>query len=426
MPLDSVLQALIMLAMVLVGSVLVGNLFRRIKQPAVVGVIFFGLLIGTILAASPPSMKSVLLSATSKSLIEAVGQAGLLLLMFLVGIELRTYGKSGGRSAHWQLVSSVAIPIVVGVAAAWPFAHRLVGPDRNPLHGGLFVGVALSVTAVPVLALLMKDLGVKAPIPGVALRTAVATDATAWVLVTVLIVATTHLHSVSVTALCVGVALLFTVIFVLPRIAQRWFQGSQQTAPLVVAMFACAIVGGAATQEFGFHPAIGAVIAGLFFPAGVANEASQRALATVADVLVPAFFVSSALSVPLQVLADLFRWSGLLCLLTLTIAAFGSKIAVGVLSGRMQRWPVKRSAELGVLLNCRGVTELAIATVGLQSQLIGPYAFAMLCAIAILTTAATAPLYRAINNRARVHASRAAVHEVSAPEGVGLMVPAWA
>jgi Kef-type K+ transport system membrane component KefB len=123
MPLGNPLQALIMLAVVLIGSVLVGNLFRRIKQPAVVGVIFFGILMGTILAVSPHSIKSVLLSGTSKSLIDAVGQAGLLLLMFLVGIELRTYSKSSERSPLWQLVPCVAIPIVVCAAAAWPFAH---------------------------------------------------------------------------------------------------------------------------------------------------------------------------------------------------------------------------------------------------------------------------------------------------------------
>jgi Kef-type K+ transport system membrane component KefB len=66
----------------------------------------------------------------------------------------------------------------------------------------------------------------------------------------------------------------------------------------------------------------------------------------------------------------------------------------------MQRWPLATSAQLGVLLNCRGVTELAIASIGLQAHLIGPYAFAMLCALAIVTTAVTAPLYTAINNRA--------------------------
>ena len=412
MPLGNVLQALIMLAVVLLGSVFVGNLFRRIKQPAVVGVIFFGLLLGTIMALLPHSIKSVLLSATSKSLIEDVGQAGLLLLLFLVGIELRSYSKTTERSPLWQLVPCVVIPIVVCAAAAFPFAHRLVGPDQNPLHVWLFVGVALSVTAVPVLVLIMKDLGVPAPIPGVALRIAVTADAAAWALVTVLILVTTDLSSVSVPALCVGGGLLFTVMFVLPRIVQRLFRDSPRGAPFVVAMFAYVLIGAAATQVFGLHPALGAVVAGLFFPAGLASEASERALASVADMLIPAFFVSSALSVPLQVLADLFRWSSLVCLVTLTVAAFCSKLAVGLVAGRMQRWPRATSAELGVLLNCRGVTELAIASIGLQAHLIGPYAFAMLCALAIVTTAVTAPLYRVIDSRvtrARLDVSRAEV-----------------
>ena len=183
MPLGNVLQALIVLAVVLVGSVFVGNLFRRIRQPAVVGVIFFGLLLGTLLAISPHSINSALLSPTSKSLIDAVGQAGLLLLLFLVGIELRSYSKTTTeRSPLWQLLPCVLIPVVICAAAAFPFAHRLVGPDHNPLHVWLFVGVALSVTAVPVLVLIMKDLGVAVPIPGVALRIAVATDAAAWAL----------------------------------------------------------------------------------------------------------------------------------------------------------------------------------------------------------------------------------------------------
>ena len=244
-----------------------------------------------------------------------MGQAGLLLLLFLVGIELRSYSKTTERSPLWQLLPCVLIPVVVCAAAAFPFAHRLVGPDHNPLHVWLFVGVALSVTAVPVLVLIIKDLGVVAPIPGVALRIAVATDAAAWALVTVLILVTTDLSAVSVTGAVCGRRLLFTVIFVLPRIVQRLFRDSHQGAPFVVAMFAYVLVGAAATQMFGLHPALGAVLAGLFFPAGLANEASQRALAAVADMLIPAFFVSSALSVPLQVLADLFRWGSLVCLL---------------------------------------------------------------------------------------------------------------
>src|SRR5271156_3992879 len=113
MPLGNALHTLIMLAAVSVGSVFVGNLFRRINQPAVVGVILFGIVVGTILTASSPSMKSVLLSGTTKFLIETVGYAGLLLLMFSVGIELRAYSKSGERSPRWQLVPCVLAPIVI-------------------------------------------------------------------------------------------------------------------------------------------------------------------------------------------------------------------------------------------------------------------------------------------------------------------------
>jgi Kef-type K+ transport system membrane component KefB len=277
----------------------------------------------------------------------------------------------------------------------------------------LFVGVALGVTAVPVLVLLTRDLGVPAPIPGSALRIAITADATAWALVTALVVLNKDLSAVSVPELCVGVALLVAVMFPLPQIVRWVFQGSQQSGAIVLAMFAYALAGGTATQVLGIHPAIGAVIAGLFFPAGLVNEASQKALATVADIIIPAFFVSAVLSVPLQTLADLCQWSGLLFLLTLTIAAFVAKFSVGLLAGRMKRWPLSSSAELGVLLNCRGVSELAMASVGLQSHLIGHYGFAIIFALALLTTAMIATLYRAINTVARARKSRVDVQEVS-------------
>src|SRR6201986_4212807 len=182
MPPGDSLQALIILAVVLIGSVFFGNLFRRIKQPAVAGEIFFGIVMGTILALTPDSIKSVLLSATSKSLIDAVGQAGLLLLMFLVGIELRTYSKSTSTevSPLGQLVPCVVAPIVGCAAAAVPFARQLVDPHGNSLQAWVFVGVALSGTAVPFSVVIIQDLGVPAPIPAVGLRIAVTADATAW------------------------------------------------------------------------------------------------------------------------------------------------------------------------------------------------------------------------------------------------------
>lgn len=112
--------------------------------------------------------------------------------------------------------------------------------------------------------------------------------------------------------------------------------------------------------------------------------------------LLPAFFVSAAMSVPLQALADQASWGGLVSLLVLTVAAFGSKLASGFAYGLLHRLPRRSSAGLGVLLNCRGVTEIAIASVGYQAGLISPFAFAVLCGLALVTTAVTAPLFRAL------------------------------
>ena len=164
MPLGNALQALIMLAVVLIGSVFFGNLFRRIAARGV-GVIFFGILMGTILALTPIPYSPCRFGDLESSM--PWGKRACC-YEFLVGIELRTYSKSTSteRSPLWQLVPCVAAPIVVCAAAAWPFAHQLVGPQGNSLHAWLFVGVALSVTAVPVLVLLMQDLEIPAPSQG--------------------------------------------------------------------------------------------------------------------------------------------------------------------------------------------------------------------------------------------------------------------
>ncbi len=407
MPLGNVLQSLIALVAILMGAVLIQHLFRRANQPGVVGLILYGIAIGAGLAALPQPLRVELLPEAARSVIDAAGETGLLMLMFVVSIELRLYSKTGERSRPGLLLPAVIIPIAVCAAASWPFASQLVVPGGSSFHAWLFMGAALGVTAVPVLVLLTQDLKVPVqPVPPVALSISVMTDAVAWAMVTVLIMANADLKAVSMSDLGAGAALLVTVTLVLPRIIRRFFLNAEHSASLVVVMFGYALLGSAGTQMLGLHPAVGAVIAGLSFPPGVANHVSQQAVSTIADVLIPAFFVSSVLSVPLH-LSDLLSRKSLVCLAVLTVAAFGSKLAVGLLAGKMLKWPLRYSGHLGALLNCRGVTQIAIAAVGLQAHLIGAYAFAMLFTLALVTTAVTAPLYRAIDRLGRPSASPA-------------------
>lgn len=406
MPLGSALQGLTLLVVVVLIALAAGDLFRRFGQPRVLGPIALGIAAGTAIAASSASVRAMLVPPTSKFLLEAAGTAGLLLLMFLVGSELRGLGKSGGVAFGWRSVPCVVLPIVICGLAAWPFAHRLGKPGDTEQFGWLFVGTALGVTAVPVLVTIIADLGIRsAPVARAAVHIAVVTDGFAWMLVTALVIVTTDLTTVSVTALTGGAALLMTVAVILPQVVERT-ELLRQGRPLLIVMVVSALAGAAATQFLGFHPAIGAVIAGFFFPAGLAEAAPRRTFTSIVDVLLPAFFVSSAMAVPLQALGDQVSWDALRCLVVLTVAAVASKLAAGAVFGALHGWQWRSSGRLGVLLNCRGVTEIAIATVGFQAGLISPLGFAALCGLAVVTTAATAPLYRVLARKDAYEISR--------------------
>lgn len=406
MPLGSALQGLTLSAVVVLIALAAGDLFRRFGQPRVLGPIALGIAAGTAIAASSASVRAMLVPPTSKFLLEAAGTAGLLLLMFLVGSELRGLGKSGDVAFGWRSVPCVVLPIVICGLAAWPFAHSLGKPGDTEQFGWLFVGTALGVTAVPVLVTIIADLGIRsAPVARAAVHIAVVTDGFAWMLVTALVIVTTDLTTVSVTALTGGAALLMTVAVILPQVVERT-ELLRQGRPLLIVMVVSALAGAAATQLLGFHPAIGAVIAGFFFPAGLAEAAPRRTFTSIVDVLLPAFFVSSAMAVPLQALGDQVSWDALRCLVVLTVAAVASKLAAGAVFGALHGWQWRSSGRLGVLLNCRGVTEIAMATVGFQAGLISPLGFAALCGLAVVTTAATAPLYRVLARKDAYEISR--------------------
>lgn len=217
------------------------------------------------------------LSGTSKFLVDAAGTGALLLLMFAVGVEFRTYRPPQGRpSRRWQLVLPVTLPIVLCGAAAWPFAPQLTAANGNPFYAWSFVGIALSVTAVPVLALVIDDLRIGSmPLSGATMRISVLTDGAAWTPVTIMLIATAR-HSSALEKLGTGIVLL-TAVVVLPRIINR-YSIFEENAARAIAMFACALTGASATQLLGLHPALGAVIAGYYFPAALTNPSAKQAL----------------------------------------------------------------------------------------------------------------------------------------------------
>lgn len=393
MPLGSALQGLTTLALVALGSLFAGRVMRRIGQPAVLGPIVLGLLSGSALAGTPESVRAVLVPESSRGILETAGTAGLLLLMFSVGVELRRAGRSGNTSIGWPLVPCVLLSVIVCAVAARPFADRIGHAGGG--FGWVFVGVALGVTAVPVLVLILQELDIAGtPVGRTALGISIGSDAFAWLVVTAMVVVS-HFTALSVPELATGAVLLAASILGAPALAQ-WAVPRGRLGPPVIVMGVSALVGAAATQLLGFHPAIGALVAGFCFPGPFIDAAAERTFSGLVDVLLPAFFVSVAMLVPLGTLGGHSGPRGAICAAILTLAAFASKMAAGLVYGATQRWPWWTSAGLGALLNCRGVTEIAIASVGFQAGLIGPSTFALLCYLAIVSTVVTTPLYRAL------------------------------
>lgn len=403
MPLGDALEGLTTLAVVVLGSLIIGNVFSRIGQPRVLGPITLGIAVGTVATACAEAFDVTLISDPSAHLLQDVGTAGLLLLMFSVGAELRGRRDTAHIPSNWRLMPSVLFPIAACTVIAWPFADLLVAPGTDSPFGWLFVGIALGVTAVPVLVLITKDLGIgDRTETQVALRVSVVTDGLAWMLVSALVITSTNIGTLSIPAVVSGAVLLVSVTVAVPQCIRR-FDPLNRGGPRVVMMVLATLAGAAATQFLGFDPAIGVIIAGFFFPDGSAEQGTQQTLAPVVEILLPAFFVISAISVPLQALRELASWPGFACVCALGMAAVLSKLGAGFIFGAVNRWHWRSSAGLGTLLNCRGVTEIAIATVGFHAGLISPYAFALLSALALLTTATTAPLYRAVHMRPRSH-----------------------
>ena len=297
--------------------------------------------------------------------------------------------------------------MIVCTLAVAPVARTLKGSAGSPLLTTLFLGIALAATAVPVLAVILRQLGVADErIPLLAMRIAVITDGIGWVLLTLLVVTVNSHSRPSVGLAGLGAAGVVVVVVAIPRVTRNFDGDRGDRGALVLLMFVCAVIGGVSAHLVGAHPAIGAAIAGFTFPPVGHRGAAHRALSAFADAVLPVFFVCTALAAPFQALSGLQGWANIGGLGLLVLAAFMSKLFAGTVTGFVLGWPRREGVALGILLNCRGVTEIAIASVGFQSGVINTFGFAALIIVAVLTTSTTGPLYRWAMLRENVKAQR--------------------
>lgn len=390
---------LLQLVVILGAARLLGLLLRFIGQPAVIGEMAAGLLLGPIVfGAVAPDAFHYVFAPKSRAGLESVAQLGLVFFMFIVGAELRlpTGARAQLISATWVGSLSVLLPMGLGILVAYPLYPLVSIPGVAFWPFALFVAAAMSITAFPVMARILKDRNMtQTAIGRLALTSAAVADVLAWVMLGLVVVLASSHDWNQLMRMLVGVALLMAIVFglfrpLLARLLNRYASdgkpGGALLAALLIGTFACAY----ATGYLGVHPVFGAFLFGACLPRDdrLLESLIERLEHVSVIVLMPVFFALAGLSTT----SDAFVQGGLGGLLLVLAVAILGKIVGGAVGARISGWTWSGSLAVGSLMNARGLMELIVMKVGLDIGVIGPRLFTMLLVMAIVTTLMTSPL----------------------------------
>lgn len=396
-PIDPLTRFLVAVAVILVVSHLFGELMRRLGQPPVLGEILGGLVLGpSALGLLWPEAAGWLFTADVLDSLGKAAQLGLVVFMFLLGCELRTDRIERPRTVGAAVLGGMGLPFVAGVGIALAAGHTLAGPGVSTTAHGLFLGLALAITALPVLARILVDLGLDdTGIGALSLSCAAIGDGVAWLVLTA-ILATTGLAGNGSVTTTVGLAVaLVLVTFLCVRHAVAVLVTRLRSEQLLtIVLVVGAIAFAALAQLIHLHPVIGAFLFGAAVPRNspVVGRISHQLQGFTLTILLPLFFAGVGLVTSVGLLgADLGHW---LVLAGVLLAAQVTKFVGAGGAARLAGLPGRQAVQLGVLMNCRGVTELVIASIGLQYGLVNQLGFTVLVLMAVITTAVTGPLMR--------------------------------
>jgi Kef-type K+ transport system membrane component KefB len=382
-------------AVVLLGRLL-GRLFRIIGQPPVIGEVVAGIVLGpSLLGRISPDAYAFILPASVAPSLGLLSQLGVVLYMFLVGVELdTTMFKSRLRSTIAIALASIALPFAMGVALASPLYARFAPSGVTPTHFALFVGVAMSITAFPVLARILADRGMTQTALGrLALTCAAVADVTAWCLLALVvgIVQSREGRALLTSAMTFGfIAVMFVLVRpVVMRLSRQW-ERREPDRGVIALVIAAVLLSAFATEAIGVHAIFGAFLLGAVIPhdGRLARALEQRIEYLVTVLLLPAFFAFAGMRTEIGLLTSAETW--LACGAIIVVATAG-KFGGTLLAARLTGYDWHYATGLGILMNTRGLMELIVLNVGLDLGIISPALFTMMVLMALVTTMATTP-----------------------------------
>jgi Kef-type K+ transport system membrane component KefB len=381
-----------------------GWVFRKIGQPSVIGEIIAGIVLGpSLLGLYFPEFSMALFPVESLGNLQFLSQIGLILFMFVIGMELdlkvlQNRAKEAIVISH----ASIVIPFALGIGLAYFVYYKFAPEGVAFLPFALFMGIAMSITAFPVLARIVQERGIhKTKLGAIVITCAAADDITAWCLLAAVIAivkAGTFVSSLYVILLAIFyvIIMLFVVKPFLKKIGELYGTKDKLNKPVVAIFFLTLIISSYCTEIIGIHALFGAFMTGVIMPD--INKFRNVFIEKVEDVsvilLLPLFFVYTGLRTEIGLINDPYLWkvTGFIILVAVVGKFFGSALAAKFVG---QSW--RDSFTIGALMNTRGLMELVVLNIGLDLKVLTPEVFTMMVIMALVTTFMTGPALNLIN-----------------------------
>jgi Kef-type K+ transport system membrane component KefB len=389
---------LLQVVIIVAAARILGTLFLRIKQPPVVGEMIAGILLGpSLLGMVVPRAQAFLFPASSMGALQMLSQIGVILFMFVVGIELDIDHLR--RKAHAAVLvshASIIVPFFLGTASALLIYRSL--PAGIPFVAfALFLGVAMSITAFPVLARILEERRMtRSHLGSTSLACAAVDDVTAWCMLAV-VVAIVKSDGLAGSLLTIVLSLLFIagMLFIVKpwmgRMVRVLPEGQTGSVWFLAALFSFVFASALCTELIGIHALFGAFLAGVCMPPDLELRRFLRErLETFSSVLLlPLFFAFTGLRTQIGLLND---WAGWLTCAGLIVVAIAGKLGGSMAAARWTGMSWGDSFSLGALMNARGLVELIVLNLGYDLGILPPRIFAMMVLMALVTTFMTGPL----------------------------------
>lgn len=395
---------LLQIIIIIAFARLFGFLFKKIGQPAVIGEIVAGIILGpSIIGLFFPHINHFLFPAASLGTLQFLSQIGLILFMFIIGMELDL--KAIGKQAYGAVIishASIIIPYTLGMGLAY-FIYQDYAPEGiSFLSFALFMGIAMSITAFPVLARILQEKGLtRSKLGALALTCAAADDFTAWCILAAVIALVKSGSSISA-LYTIGLAVVYVLLMLkvvrpaLKRLGNVYANQEKKRTPIIALFFILLIISSYTTSIIGIHSLFGAFIAGVIMPSGFSFR--KIVIDKIEDVsivlLLPLFFVITGLRTQIGLLNEGHLWITFGWIL---LVAVSGKFGGSALAARMVGQSWKDSLSIGVLMNTRGLMQLIVLNIGYDLGILSPEIFAMMVLMALVTTFMTGPALDLIN-----------------------------